>query len=72
MNMNKKRIYHLEDALRDRVKKGERPKAIIIVHLYGQSAAGCPKIHFSVISQVISPCKSTSELLRFCILGQPG
>ncbi len=29
---------YLEDALRDRIRKGKRPKAIIIVHLYGQSA----------------------------------
>lgn len=28
----------LEDAIRDRIRKGKRPKAIIIVHLYGQSA----------------------------------
>jgi pyridoxal phosphate-dependent aminotransferase EpsN len=28
----------LEDAIRDRIRQGKRPKAIIIVHLYGQSA----------------------------------
>lgn len=28
----------LEDAIRDRIRKGKRPKAVIIVHLYGQSA----------------------------------
>lgn len=26
---------HLEDAIRDRIKKGKKPKAIIAVHLYG-------------------------------------
>ncbi|GGI56296.1 DegT/DnrJ/EryC1/StrS family aminotransferase [Winogradskyella haliclonae] len=29
---------HLEDALKDRIKKGKKPKAIIIVHLYGMPA----------------------------------
>lgn len=28
----------LENAIRDRIRKGNRPKAVIIVHLYGQSA----------------------------------
>lgn len=28
----------LEDAIRDRIRKGKRPRAVIIVHLYGQSA----------------------------------
>ncbi len=28
----------LEDAIRDRIRKGKLPKAILIVHLYGQSA----------------------------------
>ncbi|MCF6153719.1 MAG: aminotransferase class I/II-fold pyridoxal phosphate-dependent enzyme [Candidatus Brocadia sp.] len=28
----------LEDAIRDRIRKGKRPKAVIVVHLYGQSA----------------------------------
>ncbi len=28
----------LEDAIQDRIRKGKRPKTIIIVHLYGQSA----------------------------------
>lgn len=28
----------LEDAIRDRIRKKKRPKAVIIVHLYGQSA----------------------------------
>ncbi len=29
---------HLEKALKDRIKKGKKPKAIIIVHLYGMPA----------------------------------
>ncbi len=29
---------YLEEAIRDRIKKGKRPKAVILVHLYGQSA----------------------------------
>ena len=28
----------LEKAIRDKVKKGKKPKAVILVHLYGQSA----------------------------------
>lgn len=28
----------LEDAVKDRIKKGKKPKAVIVVHLYGQSA----------------------------------
>ncbi|MCF6147996.1 MAG: aminotransferase class I/II-fold pyridoxal phosphate-dependent enzyme [Candidatus Kuenenia sp.] len=28
----------LEEAIRDRVRKGKKPKAVIVVHLYGQSA----------------------------------
>lgn len=30
--------YHLEEAIKDRLKKGKKPKAIIPVHLYGMPA----------------------------------
>ncbi len=31
-------VNFLEEAIKDRIKKGKRPKAVILVHLYGQSA----------------------------------
>lgn len=29
---------YLEEAIHDRIKKGKKPKAVVLVHLYGQSA----------------------------------
>ena len=31
-------VHFLEEAIRDRIKKSKTPKAVILVHLYGQSA----------------------------------
>jgi dTDP-4-amino-4,6-dideoxygalactose transaminase len=37
----------LEEAIKDRIKKGKKPKAVIVVHLYGQPAK---------LSEIISIC----------------
>jgi pyridoxal phosphate-dependent aminotransferase EpsN len=31
-------VGYLQEAIQDRIKKGKKPKAVILVHLYGQSA----------------------------------
>ncbi|MFT4697399.1 MAG: dTDP-4-amino-4,6-dideoxygalactose transaminase [Flavobacteriaceae bacterium] len=40
--------HHLEEAIKDRIKAGKKPKAVIIVHLYGMPAK---------IDEITSVCK---------------